>query len=249
MIDVSEFQGLIAWGAMPKATRALIRVSYGSSGVDKGGARNVSAALSAGLRVGPYHFLEDADPEAEIAHFFGCMNGRLHDFELRGMIDVEPSEFSHPSSSHVQAAIDAYHTRADYWPTVYGNTGVLAALNLPAKYAACPLIVADYGPNDGREHPLSVGIPRPWSRLDAHQYTSVGHYPGIGGNVDRNAVRPRHRLDIPRPRFVIDKFKVSYVPKRGPRTAKWTLSPYLFAKVRRAERRGRVTIYPHRKEV
>lgn len=250
MIDVSEFQGTISFGVMSRSTRVLIRTSYGSAGVDRMGARNVSAALNAGLRCGPYHFLEDSDPEAEMAHFFACMNGRLHDFRLRGMIDVEPSSFSHPVKSHVEAAVAEFHRRADYWPTVYGNTGVLASLSLAPWMAKCPLIIADYGPNDGHVHPVSGAIPAPWRALDAHQYTSVGRAPGIAGNVDLNVLRRGHRIDVPRPRVVIDKWKVGYRPKGSPkRSHVWTRTPGLWVSSHRgARRRGFIAIYPHRKE-
>lgn len=250
MIDVSEFQGTISFGVMPKSTRVLIRVSYGSSGVDALGARNVSAALAAGLRVGPYHFLEDADPVAEMAHFFACMNSRLHDFRLRGMIDVEPSSFSHPTKSHVEAAVAEFHRRANYWPTIYGNRGVLDALNLSAGLARCPLIIADYGPNDGALHPIGGAIPAPWRTMDAHQYTSVGHYAGIRGNVDLNALSRGHHIDVARPRVIIDKWKVGYRPKGSTKRAHvWTRTPGLWVSAHRgARRRGFITIYPHRKE-
>jgi len=249
MIDVSEFQGTINWNDVPR-TRVYIRATYGSTGVDGKVAANVRGAFNRGCLVGLYHFQEENDPAAEVAHFLRDAKAVLPDgraYQLRPALDCESSSFSHPTGHGITAAVEELHRRLDYYPVVYGNPSDLGSLSLPPLLAACPLWLADYGVNDGREHAVSR-VPGPWKTWDAHQYTSQGHSPGIAGNVDLSSVRPRAGLEVPRPRMIIDKYKVSIVGKDGHRKRAWTRTPYLYSKVRRAERRGAVHIYPHRRE-
>jgi len=67
---------------------------------------------------------------------------------------------------------------------VYASTSYLYGnLGADSRLSVFPLIVADYGPNDGSIHPISQTLPwKPW----AHQYTSVGSVPGVAGQVDCN---------------------------------------------------------------
>lgn len=60
----------------------------------------------------------------------------------------------------------------------YASTSFLSNdLNNDSRLFSYPLIVADYGPNDGQVHPISGDLSK--YKLWAHQYTSVGSVPSI----------------------------------------------------------------------
>jgi GH25 family lysozyme M1 (1,4-beta-N-acetylmuramidase) len=245
MIDVSQFNGQIRWGNVPRATRTLIRVTFGEGGVDTLGARNLSGARGAGLPTGGYHFLEDGTGALEIANF-------LHHFDprpggLRGMIDVEPSAYSHPTAGRVLAAITAYRGMAGHDPIVYGTHDVLAALALPESIRSCPLMLAGYGPNDGLEHPPGPA-PAPWTSIAAHQYTSVGSVPGVPSHVDMSRIYDQAALLVPKPRTLLDRWRVAYIDKDHRQSSALTRTPGLWVcRHPRAKGRGPITITPHRR--
>lgn len=249
MIDVSEFQGSIHWPVV-QPQRVLIRVTMGAAGVDAQATNNIHGAeRNKGIVFGAYHFLENSSPQAQMEHFLNVYHPVVGN--LRGMIDCERSQFSTPTRNLLIEAVEAYHNGTGHYPIVYGNSGDLAKLALPAWMGAkCPLMLADYGPNDGAIHPLTVGVPKPWHAMAIHQYTSVGHSVGITANtVDTSKVYAKPEvLLVPRPRMIIDYWQVRYVTRKGVHTHKNTRTPYAFAKLHRAEHHGKVTIYPHRKE-
>ena len=244
MIDVSQFNGRITWSNVSHRLRVLVRVTYGAGGVDTLGRFNL-AASRAGHRTGAYHFLEDGDGAAEVenflAHFTPVPGG------LRGMIDVEPSAYSHPTTERVVAAVQAYREHTGHDPIVYGTHDVLSALHLPASIGSCPLMLAGYGPNDGAEHPPGAPPP-PWHSIAVHQYTSVGTVPGVPSHVDLSRVYDGAAITVPKPRPIIGRWRVSYVDPAGHATAVVTRTPVLWLRVHpRVKYRGAVTITPHRR--
>lgn len=245
MIDVSQFQGGVNWGVLLKQ-RVLIRCTFGSDGVDSEAITNLHGAEANGFIYGGYMFLENSDPVVQVKHFLNVWHPVVGG--LRGMIDAERSPFSTPTHNLVAGAIETYHTETGHYPIVYGNSGDLAGLRLPEWAAKCPLMLADFGPDDGSEHPLTVGIPAPWKVMAVHQYTSKGRMPGINTNVDMSDVKIPGALAVPKPRPVIDYWRVNYVTRKGVHTHKNTRAPFAFAKLHRAQYHGKVAIYPHRKE-
>lgn len=246
MIDVSQFQGIIQWSKVPRE-RVLVRVTVGL-GLDSHGAANIHGAHLSGMIFGAYHFLEDMDGSTQADHFLKQFRPAVGN--LRGMVDVEPSDFSHPSKGVTTRFYRRYKDVTGHYPIMYGNSGVLADLHLEADAANCPLMIADYGPNDGAEHPISVPVPKPWSEFSIHQYTSEGHVPGITENtVDLSKVLVAGAaILIPRPRPVIDKWEVSLVDRAGVRKKAFSRFPTAYQGRRpRAKYRGAIHVYPHRK--
>lgn len=244
MIDVSQFNGQIRWGSVPHGTKTLVRVSFGAEGVDTKGRANLAGARMVGP-AGGYHFLEDADATAEIGNFWAHFKPRPG--ELRGMIDVEPSAYSHPTSSRVIAAVDEYLKLSGHDPILYLRRDTADALALPPRLARCPLMFADWGPNDGLEH-APGRPPEPWTTMAAHQYTSVGSVPGVPSHVDLSHVADAAALLVPRPRVVIDRWRVAYTAKDGKPAAGLTRTPGLWVcRHPRVKRRGAITITPHRR--
>lgn len=245
MIDVSEFNGHIAWSQVPTAYHALVRVTYGTTGIDKLGAVNLAEARATRPAVGAYHFAENGDPANEIAHFLTHFQPRPGG--LRGMLDFEPSAYSTPTQARVLAAIETYRHRAGHDPIVYGTASVLAALRLPTSVATCPLMLAGYGPNDGREHPPGPP-PAPWKRIAAHQYTSVGDVPGIASQVDLSRIYDAAALFVPKPRIVLGTWRVGYIDRARTETAIVTHTPTIWQRLHPgAKYRGPITITPHRR--
>ena len=245
MLDVSQFQAGINWKIVPRG-RVQIRVTFGSDGVDSEAIANIHGAEANHFIYGGYHFLENSDPAVQIKHFLSVWHPVVGG--MRGAIDTERSPFSNPTHDLVVVAIQTYHSETGHYPIVYGNSGDLSGLKLPEWAAKCPLWLADYGPDDGSEHPLSIGIPAPWKVLGAHQYTSKGRVPGINTNVDLSDLKIPGSFAVPNPRPIIDYWRVNYVTRKGIHRHKNTRTPYAFAKLHRAEHHGKVTIYPHRKE-
>lgn len=247
MLDVSEFQGGINWTVL-HPEKILIRLTMGSAGVDAQAINNLKGARERKFIFGGYHFLENSDPKAQVEHFLGVWHPVAGG--LRGMLDCERSPFSHPTKNLLTEAVTVYRGATGHYPIVYGNSGDLGNLDLPEWMAKCPLMLADYGPNDGSEHPLSIGVPKPWKVMAIHQYTSEAHVPGITANsVDLSDVKTPAAIVVPTPRPVIDKWQVSYVPKNGKRTRKFTRTPTAFQVAHsRAKYRGAIHVYPHREE-
>src|SRR5260221_7972281 len=151
MIDVSEFQGVIRWAEVPAGIHhALVRVAYGANGVDAHGYYNLSQARSTGRVAGGYLSLEDGSAAPQVHNLLAHAEPRPG--QLRGMIDVEPSKYSaHLSAEQVAGAADAYRALTGHWPILYGTASFLGGLHLPPRLAACPLMMAGYGPDDGSE--------------------------------------------------------------------------------------------------
>jgi GH25 family lysozyme M1 (1,4-beta-N-acetylmuramidase) len=66
-------------------------------------------------------------------------------------------------------------------PLYYGNPSYISEHHYSHQIGA-GLVLASYGRNDGKEYPFV--IPAPWKKVAAHQFTSVGHIPGVPGPVD-----------------------------------------------------------------
>jgi lysozyme len=246
MIDVSEFQNAVTWRSVPAGTRTLVRMTYGATGVDARGAQNLAAARASGLPVGGYHFLENGDGAGEVAHFLAHFTPRPG--ALRGMIDVERSPYSDPTKARVVAAIAEYLRRTGHHPIVYGTHDVLAALELPVEYAAsCPLMLAGYGPDNGQQHPPGPA-PAPWTAIAVHQYTSKGSCSGVAGDVDLSHVYDGRAIIVPRPRPLLDEWRIAYVDGHGRHVAALSRLPSVWLHLHpRAKYRGAVTITPHRR--
>lgn len=248
MIDVSEFQGGINWIVLDKTQKVLIRATMGAAGVDAQEHNNFTGAENHGFTYGGYMFLENSSPSAQVDHFLSVWHPRVGN--IRGMIDVETSQFSTPTKALTEEAVSHYHAETGHYPILYGSSGTLDGLGLAAWMIQCPLMLADYGPDDGAYHPINVPVPKPWHNVAIHQYTSKGRLAGITANtVDMDKILFPSALLIPRPRPIIDKWQISYMPVHGKRTRVFTRAPVIWqTRHKNAKYRGALYIYPHRKE-
>lgn len=211
-IDVSRFQGQIAWKQVgqTKLKFAFIQASRGSGadclvvpeecGADPYYLRNYKRARAEGLRVGAYHraFASDAsaklagvegakrDARAE-ADLFAAKVGQLRDRDLRPVLDLE-APFAGLNEVELKAWIRAWLARVERKlgssPIIYTNDSSWQATGDTTAFAhgGHPLWVANWGVPSPLV-PAQNWAGKGWS---IWQYTSSGHVRGITGNVDMN---------------------------------------------------------------
>jgi GH25 family lysozyme M1 (1,4-beta-N-acetylmuramidase) len=200
LVDLSNNNaGPIDFRAMRRAGvfGVWLKVSEGAGYADPDFAARADGARSAGLRVGGYHFAHPhrGSAQLEAAHFVGLL-GKVRRRDLRPVLDLEKNDGNLPGpdlhywARHFLAHVHSLaHVRALTYsgPAFIRRQGWRETLG-----AGAGLWLADYGPNDGRDHPPT--IPDPWRRIVAHQFTSRGHVAGVVGEVDLSHARARRRI-------------------------------------------------------
>lgn len=143
----------------------------------------VNGARSVGIKVGGYHYMEATPSPEQQADMFAAELRRLNALDIAPMLDIE--ENSIPVASRVdfgqrflrrlQANLGGARVG------IYSSSSWFRTLT-PDTWGIPDLVDwdAEYGPNDGTEHPISSYS----GHVDIHQYTSVGHIAGISGDVD-----------------------------------------------------------------
>ena len=194
-VDVSNHQGIIDnldWkkAAADGVVFAWCKATEGRTYTDKTFLHNFMGARDAGVKVGAYHYARPDNnnpPEAEADHFLRVVE--TLDAPLLPVLD-----FEHDAPAMTGAAMTAWAKRwMDVVEQRYGARPIFYSypyfirgqMDGAAALAGEKLWLADYGPNDGKRHPISVKFPR--FELVAHQYTSNGRVAGIGGRVDLNS--------------------------------------------------------------
>lgn len=186
--------GLIKRGG---AFGVLLKVSESTTFADATWLERSAAARAAGLHVGGYHFARPRAGSATYeAHHFTSLLGKVQQRDLYPSLDLESNE-GELLPVQLLAWVREFQT------AVHDATGVRCSLYSyrafieGQRWARTPgtgagLWLADYGPNDGHDH--GTQAPAPWRRIVAHQYTSVGWFPGCVGNVDLSHARSRRRM-------------------------------------------------------
>ena len=209
-IDVSRFQGRIAWNKVGKTDLrfAYVQASRGSGrdctvvpeecGRDQYFARNYGNAKAAGLRVGAYHraFAKGRtrskakqDARAEANRFIDVV-GRVRSDDLRPALDVEVP-FRRLDEGRLRLWIRTWANRAEkklhVKPVIYTNSSSWLATGDTTSFArdGYPLWVANF---DVRKPsvPADNWAGKGWT---IWQYTSSGRVRDINGNVDRNRLK------------------------------------------------------------
>lgn len=196
-IDVHGDKGQIDWRAVRKSgvTFAFVKASEGKTFTDARIAANLAGAKNSGIIVGPYHYarpdirpsLSGAQEEAEA--FCKVVRWAGYDPKVHGrpVLDIEVG--SGDLADWAQVFCRTVERILGVTPILYSYTyfvrahfaGRAASYELGRDY---PLWLANYGPNDGTRHAVSVEAP--WKELLIHQYTSNGRAPGVVGRCDRN---------------------------------------------------------------
>lgn len=141
--------------------------------------------------VGLYHFARPSKNRTgrqEAEHFISFVGelapneGVCLDYEANNGLSGEELE---------DFAIDFVNTIEERWPTLRGNIlfycypDFLANMSTDRLVTRCPLWVAAYGANNGRENAGALDLDR-WQTYCFWQFTSNGHMPGWDGQLDIN---------------------------------------------------------------
>lgn len=211
-IDVSRFQGHIAWRQVGKTQLrfAFVQASRGSGadclvvpdqcGPDPYYLRNYKLARGEGLRVGAYHRAFASDPGTEVdgiasakldaraeANVFADTVGQLRGRDLLPVLDLE-TPFTGLDELELRAWVKAWLARVERRlgarPIIYTNNSSWQATGDTTRFALAghPLWVANF------DVPSPLVPADDWAGQSwtIWQYTSSGGVPGIAGNVDKN---------------------------------------------------------------
>lgn len=165
----------------------LMKVSESTTFTDMTWPLRSRAARIAGLHVGGYHFARPHTGSAvSEARYFCNWLGPVLRRDLCPALDLETNDGGLTSRQLLEWV-------RDFQRTVREKTGVQCLLYSYSAFiteqhwtttpgTGAGLWLANYGPNDGHDH--GAQAPAPWKRLVAHQFTSVGTWPGVTGHVD-----------------------------------------------------------------
>ncbi len=189
-LDRSNVNGHDDYARAP-VTHLYLKVSEGTGFVDATFIQRRTAAHAAGARVGGYHFAGHGDPVAEADHFLSLV-GTPKPGQLRPALDLESGQ----GIAFAEAFVRRLRAKLGYWPVLYGSTSFIGPMRAQSKVLRkCPWWRAEFGRNDGEQHPLVGGD----SGAVAHQFTSRAVVPGIAGFTDQSAILNQKPLLVPSP--------------------------------------------------
>lgn len=142
----------------------------------------VAGCAAHGIPWGGYHFAEAGDPVVQADAFVAQLR-RLVGWRLAPALDIESGDI--PSSQRAAFArtfIERVRAAFDCRITLYSSTSWLTNYLNPDSWPYNWDITwaAEYGANDGYNHPIVHYS----GRVDCHQYTSQGYVAGIAGACD-----------------------------------------------------------------
>lgn len=175
----------------------LQKVSEGLTFSDATYHARTIAARAAGLHVGGYHFAHPHPGTAVAeAQYFCALLGKVERRDLYPALDLETNDGGLTPAQMLRWIRDfqlEVHDKTGVKCLLYSYSAFIAQMgwtDTPGTGAG--LWLADYGPNDGHDHGATA--PHPWRRFVAHQFTSVGTWPGCSGHVDVSHARSRRTV-------------------------------------------------------
>lgn len=174
--DVSNNNGHVDFAKAHAAGYRFVwlKASEGTSFTDRFFLDNVRRAKAAGLKVGAYHFLNQASASAQANHFAALVRkAGLGKGDLLPVADVEKEGVSPALGG---AFVSALRHELGVSPLIYTFPGF--ANPWPSKFG-CKLWIAHFGAS-------RPTIPGPWSEYAAWQHSSTASVPGVSGNADVN---------------------------------------------------------------
>ena len=190
-IDVSRYQGSIDWaqvaaagykGAMLKTVSTNRKLSKRADGlyIDPTFETNYCNAKAAGLDVGVYYYTyatSEAMADAELALVREAVRGK--ELTMPVCVDVEENKLKQLSTldlSNLTAYALEQVEQMGFYAQLYTYTGYKYELDMARLSSRWDVWLADY----------TGKTPNVTFNYNAHQHTSKGRVPGIGGNVDLN---------------------------------------------------------------
>jgi lysozyme len=198
VIDLSNNNGAVDFARLYQAgqRRVYLKLTEGTSFVDPTFHELRHRALGAGLMVGAYHFAHPHERRAaaELEHFLGQLPQPLElNRDLRPCLDIEQAPASPQVGIWLRSFARDFLARLGLRPLIYSTPSYLESCHIGSP-APGPLWLASYGRDDGVEHKFK--IPRPWTLVVAHQFTSRGRVAGVHGPVDVSHVFRPLELDV-----------------------------------------------------
>jgi GH25 family lysozyme M1 (1,4-beta-N-acetylmuramidase) len=193
-IDVFEkYQGRIKWAEVYSAgvRNVFVKLTNGASAASPAGDTYVTGAHAAGIAVGAYAYVLGGSATAQ-ADAFAAELLRLDALDLAPAIDFEDTSLPTSATSRRAFITEFFAKLKARIPAldrvlVYSSGSELAAMNAGAiTVPGLQVLIwdAEYGPDDGREHPLVHYT----GAVAVHQYTSLGSVSGVAGTVDEDTI-------------------------------------------------------------
>jgi lysozyme len=175
--------------------RVYMKVDEGRTFVDPDYLRRRARARRAGLKVGGYHFAKPHQntPAEEVHGFIARL--QLPSTQERPCLDLEDGASTHTVGRWAVEFYRLFKRATGITLLFYSYPSYIASLGLTVPLG--PLWLASFGRNDGQEHPFL--IPRPWTAIAAHQYSSNARVAGVPGRVDISHVFRGWELDLAPP--------------------------------------------------
>lgn len=180
-IDVSAFQGDINWPEVANSgiNFAMIRATYGTTGIDKTFLKNISDIQSTNIHAGTYHYCyarsaQEAVQEAN--HFINIVKPYAFSYPLA--LDLEENSIGQLGKNIVAEIINSFCNtlkEQKYYPMLYTNLNWLKSYIDTSLIPGIDIWLAEWG--DELTYNNNVTI---W------QNSQNGRIPGINGNVDLN---------------------------------------------------------------
>lgn len=193
-VDVSSHQTGIDFSVVP-ADFVIVKVTEGTWYVNSVWRDQVANALANGKRLGLYHFADNDDVGAQLAHFLG----QIGDYAGRVPLWLDWEADAVPlGPDAAKAWLDAVAAHTGTVPGIYlngvgmdsGDWAVVAA-KYPLWYAGGPSY-SSYG--QAYSDPVVPDVDY-WGAPLIHQYTEDGYLPGWGSHLDLNRLRDRAAWD------------------------------------------------------
>jgi lysozyme len=181
-IDVSAYQGAIAWSEVKAAGMAFAfaRISDGTTAPDSQFASNWKAMKTAGLLRGSYqYFRASEDPMAQASLIASILTdaGGLTPGDLPVVMDIETADNQSNSTVQLQMKkwLDTVANETGRSPIIYTNAATSAIIG--SGFADHTLWVANWGTS-------CPTMPSGWSTWKFWQNSDTGLVSGISGAVD-----------------------------------------------------------------
>lgn len=180
-IDVSTWQGNIDWStvAKSKVTFAMIRSSFGSTGVDNKFALNMKNIAKTQLDRGAYHYCYAKNTDEaiiEARHFINTISPYQFNYPIA--LDLEdPSLTGLGKTLLTDIAFSFCNTleNAGFYTIIYANLNWLVNYLDMERLKMFDVWLAQWGPS-----------PKYSGNFGLWQYSATGSVPGIDGDVDLN---------------------------------------------------------------
>jgi len=205
-VDVSKWQGDLDWNALanptyeddPKPKFALIKVTQGTTIIDKKASKNANGAKAEGLKIGYYHYAQQYtgsdivnDAKAQ-AQFFLNNIATLPKPDFPLVLDIEDNEPQNKLWGLIKTNNDLWintfvsELKANGYDTILYSNKYFFQDKTSNNFGSIPLWHAQYLLTPEVSNP---SIASGWNDWKIWQFSSQGKVNGYGGDVDINAMK------------------------------------------------------------